>query len=372
MLKAGIITMHRSDNYGAVLQAYALVEVLKKIGVDSEIINYIPKRFRTFIQFLYVHPRRYNGNILKKYMIMLGSIPVRALIKYRYRTFLKKYLPVGEKKYFTEKQLEENTPYYDVYISGSDQVWNPDFEGRLDPAFFLAFAPKNAKKIAYASSFGKKSLNDSEKIIASDLLQKYDAISVREQSGKDIINELGLKAEFLLDPTFLLTGKEWKRFSNKRIVRDKYVLIYQLNPNPRLLEIATYIAKKHGLKVVKFSRDIIKQKGIDINLAFQKPEYFVSMISNAEYIVTDSFHGTAFSINLHKKFTVVMPPKYSDRLTSILTKLCLTDRSNAEKFDDEINYEKIENILIEERKKSIEFLLKNIGGGGNEGVFIYK
>ena len=185
---------------------------------------------------------------------------------------------------------------------------------------------------------------------------------MREKSGKEIVTNLGLDAEYLLDPTFLLDGNEWRTFFNKRLVKEEYVLVYQLNPNPKLLEIANRIAKEHNLKVVKFSRDVVKKAGVDINMAFQRPEYFVSMIANADYIVTDSFHGTAFSINLHKKFTVVMPPKYSDRLNSILTKLELESRLADEMYDIEPDYTAVEQILKAERKKSIMFLEKCISG----------
>ena len=351
----GIITMHRSDNYGAVLQSYALVKAIEKVGAKAEIINYIPERFKTSVQFFYVHPRRYN-NVLKKYIIMAASLPIRALIYCRYNTFLKKYLPVGKEAYYSESDLEKKIPKYDVYMSGSDQVWNPEFEGRIDPAFFLKFAPEKAKKVAYASSFGKGSLSDKEAVEVKELLSRYDCISVREKSGKEIVTDLGLNAKYLLDPTFLLDGDEWKAFCNKRLIKEKYVLVYQLNPNPELLERANRIAKKHNLKVVKFSRDVVKKTGVDINMSFQRPEYFVAMIANAEYVVTDSFHGTAFSINLHKKFSVVMPPKYSDRLTSILTKLGLETRLDEEMYDEEPDYISVEEKLKAERKKSIMFL----------------
>ena len=357
MINVGIITMHKSDNYGAVLQSYALVKTLEKFNVKPEIINYIPERFKTSIQFFYVHPRRYN-NLIKKYIIMLASLPMRALIYYRYSSFLKTYIPVGKNTYFSEEELESNLPVYDVYMSGSDQVWNPDFEGHIDPAFFLKFAPDNARKVAYASSFGKSELSETESREARQLLSRFDSISVREKTGKDIVEKMGLEAEYLLDPTFLLSGDEWRALSNKRLIKDKYVLVYQLNPNPKLLKIANQIAREHGLKVVKFSRDVIKKAGVDINKSFQKPEYFVSMIDGAEYVVTDSFHGTAFSINLHKKFTVIMPPKYADRLSSILSKLNLEDRLDIDLYDVTPNYLEVDQILKEERKKSQKYLVK--------------
>ena len=229
LTSVGIITMHKSDNYGAVLQSYALVKAIEKVGAKAEIINYIPERFKTSVQFFYVHPRRYNST-LKKYIIMAASLPIRALIYYRYNTFLKEYLPVGKNVYYSEEDLETKIPKYDVYMSGSDQVWNPEFEGRIDSAFFLKFAPDTARKVAYASSFGKGSLSDIEAAEVKKLLSRYDYISVREKSGKEIITNLGLDAEYLLDPTFLLDGNEWRTFSNKRLVKEKYVLVYQLNP----------------------------------------------------------------------------------------------------------------------------------------------
>lgn len=361
MPKVGLITMHHSDNYGAVLQCYALVNALERIGADVEVINYIPKRFQTGVQFFYVHPRRYH-NAVQKYLVMAVSLPVRGLIYARYSAFLKRHIPVGKQAYYSEADLENRTPAYDVYLSGSDQVWNPDFEGRLDPAFFLKFAPDSARKAAYASSFGKSELTEAEFSQARQLLSRYDLISVREESGKRLVSQMGLDARYLLDPSFLLTGDQWQDFAATPRLRDPYVLVYQLNPNPRLLEIADRIAKARGLKVVKFGRDVKKRAGVDINLAFRPPEEFVTMIANADYVVTDSFHGTAFSINLHKKFVVVMPPKYSDRLGSILSKLGLEDRLNEDLWDSAPDYVAVDRLLEQERKQSEAFLRQCVYG----------
>ena len=242
-------------------------------------------------------------------------------------------------------------------------MWNPEFEGRIDSAFFLKFAPDTARKVAYASSFGKGSLSDIEAAEVKRLLSRYDYISVREKSGKEIVTNLGLDAEYLLDPTFLLDGNEWRTFFNKRLVKEEYVLVYQLNPNPKLLEIANRIAKEHNLKVVKFSRDVVKKAGVDINMAFQRPEYFVSMIANADYIVTDSFHGTLFAINFNIPFvTLLNKNRGVSRIKSLLGTYSLCGRIAYSENDvinicnSAIDWDKVNSIIITERNKGINQL----------------
>lgn len=364
-MKINIITMHRVFNYGSVLQTYSLSKYLQNKGHDVEIIDYIPKRFRLKEVLFYVNQTR-NKSILHKLFYIVVCLPGRLLHKQIFEGFIRKNYKLTSQKYYNIKDLRDNIPQSDIYITGSDQVWNSGFENYVDEAYYLDFVPKEKKRIAYAASFGKSSLETFEKEQIKELISNYDNISVREDSAIDILESLEYKdAIQVLDPTLLLDREQWEDKASKRLTNQKYVLIYQLNPNPKIVEHANKIAKEKNLKVAKFGWDYLKPKGVDINFAYKKPEDFLSAIKYAEYIVTDSFHGTIFSIKFNKKFICVAPPKYRGRLDSILKKLGLEDRMisdklSMEKIIEDIDYNRVNKILLDEKNIAEQYLLNAI------------
>lgn len=356
-MKIGFITMHRVDNYGAVLQTYALSKALTDKGFEAYVIDYVPERCKLTYQLKTVRSDR-NKSLFHKIFYIIISAPIRLFIFYRFNSFIKKYVKLTKKKYKTSQELKQIGKQFDVYMTGSDQVWNSGFSGKIDPVFLLNFVDKDTKKVSYAASFGKSSLTKEEKPIMYKYLSQYSYITVRENEGVEILKDLGLKGKQVLDPTLLLNKEQWSEIAGKPILKDRYVLIYQLNPNKKIIECAKKLAEKYGLNIVKFGRDIKKQNGVNINFTFSKPENFVNLILNAEFVVTDSFHGTAFSLNLNTQVYVVYPPKFSGRLQSILELTNLTNRIYKDEIDlEQIDFVKVNKIFDECREESLKVLV---------------
>lgn len=378
--KVGIITFVNAGNYGAELQAFASQYILNKMGYDAEIIDYVFYKNSRHIKtksskpvFSFSLKQRIAEYLLpkiQKFKALLNKKQAN-IRNNRFESFHKANTKFS-KEYRTINKLYDNPPIYDVYISGSDQIWNPDIYSSIKP-YFLTFAPKNSKKISYASSFGKNNLQPIVAKKYSKWLNDYYAISTRETTGVKIINDLGFKAECVLDPTLLLNKDEWKEVEKEQEnIPQNYLLIYELITSKYLTNIAKFIAKVKGLKIVRICKDSYSEDSDNtiINIINAGPAEFVYLFSHANYIVTNSFHGTAFSINLGKDFNVVIPSgrSNSNRQRNILNLTNLTDRLIEEGSDiSNINYSKIDyksatNLLDKEREKSLLFLKTNIDG----------
>ena len=233
---------------------------------------------------------------------------------------------------------------------------------------FLSFAPNKSPKIAYAASFGKETLDEWEIKETKKLLDRYKMISVRELSGINILNELNIhNCECVLDPTLLLTGKEWHELSSKRFSKEKYILVYNLNRKAKIHNYARNLSKKTGLRIKYITyqlHECFKKGKMYCNTSV---ENYLSLIENAQYIVTDSFHGVAFSINFNKEFMVLYPNKFSSRLKSILKvtnveNTVAKDENDIERLLKKIDYKRVNDIIKKERDKSIKVLTKSLEG----------
>ena len=282
-----------------------------------------------------------------------------------YNTYLKKYCPISP-AFYDKDDFAKNCPIADYYITGSDQVWNSKHNEGFNDRYYFAQTPDNAVRISFASSIGETELSDEHTARITYLLSRYKAISVREESAKRLIEGMGLEATHLLDPTFMLNKEEWEPYMTKRMVKEDYLLIYtpyNTLDKKAIFDAAREIAKEKGLKVVTFSWDWRKDKMADKTITYANPGDFLSLMHYASYVVTNSFHGTAFSINLNKQFCVFMPSAFSTRISSIID-LCglagrlVTDKFDFDKANEGIDYISVNNILDKERNKSIEFLKK--------------
>lgn len=363
-MKIGIVTLHRVRNYGSVLQAYALVRLLREEGQNVEIIDYIPERFRLRSDLLFVRKDRYtdkNGrkNLIKKIIFSCASIIPRYYYYTRFSGFVKKQIPLSKKSYFNNEELRKEKFDYDIVMNGSDQVWNMAWEKDVDLAFFLDFVDITTPKMAYAASFGKNELTQHEKEVMGPLLRKYNLITMREDSGVELLRDLGISnGRHVLDPTLVLDRRTWLELAGDRTIKDRYVAIYQLNYNTKALEYARKIADIKGLKVVDLSRKIKKSSAVDINFPFVKPETFLNVFAYADYVVTDSFHGTAFSINFNRQF-ISIRNNFPERVGSLVRLVGLENRfvPMNEQLDIDnalsvIEYEDVNRILDIERNKA--------------------
>lgn len=350
------ITRHIVANYGSVLQAYATQQAIKKLGHKPVCIDY----FRTDelpenLVATRLSTSKWNKNPLTKAFFMMTQKPVYSLADKRFAEY-RKIVDVTERQYHTEQELREELPQADVYLTGSDQVWNTVVCGELDPAYFLSFVPGDKKKAAYAASFGGD-LSDEQKAFIKPLVQSYSSISVRENSGVKLLADMGISASQVLDPTFLLEQSEWEQLIPKRPYSEKYALVYQLHPNKEFDRYAKEYAGRKGLKLYRISHCFHHAVRSGKFICCPPIGEFLWYIKNAEILLTDSFHGTAFAIGLNTQFIDVLPKSYSERIASILALIgyenrVLKDYNDYSLSDSPIDYNRVNPVIAEERQAS--------------------
>lgn len=330
MQKVGIIThYYGSRNYGGVLQAYALCRVLKELGYESEQISYritpsAPLRTgapakRGFLEKLLdtQHLRRYF-NIKVATPLLQPKLAQRAQA---FAAFREQAIPHSDTVY-TAETVAACTKDYTSFITGSDQVWNPD---SYDPAYMLSFVPAGRTKLSYAASLSVPVLsNEAQSQYRTDLAD-YTAISVREQDAVNLLKELApVPVEWVLDPTMLLSQAQWDEIAPPREVRQPYLFAYFLGEDPAQRAAVTAFARKRGLKIVTLPHLMGVYRGCDRTFGQDRrydvsPAAFVSLIKHAEYVVTDSFHAMAFSNLYQKEYFVFQRSGHAAMSTRIQT-----------------------------------------------------
>lgn len=363
MKRIGILTYHRVCNFGSLLQTYALQRYLQMKGENVEVIDYYPERLRMKRTLFHVNPKWKTPWI--KMVAHLVPAVVSRLLGYRMmNAFLKKYVRMTKSCYKDDVELAQDLPKYDIYMNGSDQVWNVETaDDVVDKVFFMAFLGKDNVKTAYAGSFGKDDFSAEQLSEIGKYLGEYKSISVREKSGLRVLEKAGItNGQWVLDPTFLLTPVDWKKIAAPMNLPKKYLLVYNLNRNPRINALAQEIGKKRNLKIVNFAHTFSFIYGAK-NVIYPTPNKFVTMFANADYVVTDSFHGTAFSINFGRQFICVPAPRFNSRLESVLSLVGLEKRLLGEKndfkiIDEVIDYSVIDPILTTERSAADGFIEK--------------
>ncbi len=364
-MKVLIITLHRVFNYGSVLQAYATQKVFEKAGCDVEIIDYITEQ-RTNKHLFFNVPPFIKNDLLHKSVYLVGKDISVLLKKATFGSFLRKNIRLS-KRYVTEDDLMKDPPVADVYVTGSDQTWNSQYNEGIDRGFFLAFAPEEKKKISFAASFGKSELNTEEAQITKQYLSKYHAISVREDTAQGIVKTMGLSAMCMIDPTLQLTKEEWGEIASERLIKEKYLVLMLLyNEDNGATELARKIASQKGLKLVKISWELKRPVLVDKLMTHRSPQDFLSLFYHADFIVTNSFHGTAFSINLEKQFLVVPRNEFNSRIESLLRltglerRLVSNDCEPMTAVEELIDYTPVNEVLQQERKRAMDFIKNNI------------
>lgn len=356
-MKASVITLHSVCNYGTQLQAYATQEKLKEYFDEVSYIDFCRKDtvdkelIETFSK----------GNSIRK----IAFLPTYHKWKRIFPNFQKQYLNIKPPRIIQGEKIDTSDYNADAFFSGSDQVWNTGWNNGVIPEFYLNFAPNNAPKFAYSSSFGKNKLDKTEIPEVKALLKRYDYISVREESGLDIINnQLGLNNAIQLnDPTLAFGGTFWRKLKSEKKSNKKYILIYSLNNNPDFDKFAKKLAKKNKCKLYRFCTRYDQAIKTGAPLLIPKVEDFITYIDNAELVLTDSFHATAFSVNLNTNFLCYLPPKYSSRLSDFLKYVQLEsqiiyDFSTIPEIK-KVNFTK-SNKILEQGRKEYDLFLTNV------------
>lgn len=331
--KVGVITFHNYDNYGAILQSYALQRRLKELGTEPEIIDYhceyISNPFRLVNLkkkglFNYIYgaignicyiPRRRKCNMFRKNM------------KYSEPVFRGNMGKVADK--------------YDVYMAGSDQIWDYKLTN-FDQTYFLDFVAEGKKKCSYAASIGEHLPPEEYQKKYSELLKDFDEILVRESYGAEVVEKLtGKKPSCACDPTLLLTADEWNEMLVEPKVKGKYILVYQLGINKDIVQFVKRLQKKTGCKVVYIPFPLIGLLKCSCKIAIGPAEW-MGLFKNAEYVVSDSFHGVVFSLLFNRPFFAKVDGHHKNRRVEELLKLInLSDRAFDRVTDDRLT-EKID------------------------------
>lgn len=379
----GLMTLSNVINFGSALQTYATIKTVEKAGFDCTLIDYAyPSAWH--INNAPGGENYTSGNKLKSFiktvLYKIGLLNMACLlwmllhrrkkvvVERIFREFLEK-LPITEKMY-DRKSILKIPPEFDIYMTGSDQTWNPRYM-HTDYSFLLNFAPDKAPKISYAASFGATEILPAYTEVYKRYLMRYDRISVRESTGVPLVKNLtGQNAVHVPDPTLMLNGCEWNKINkNKLNLPEKYIFAYILNyvfnPYPKVCDLLDHLSQISGLPVV-FYGSTPRENYLNVDDSMG-PEGFVECFANASFVVTTSFHGSAFSVNFEKDFLAVLNHTSSkdDRVKSFLRTVGLenrgiilpeTDILSITAADMNTDHTRSREILNEMREKTFEYL----------------
>lgn len=379
-MRVGLCTCYVTRNYGSMLQALASELAIRQLGHDVEMVRYI--KDYTLLQKAKQVPRVLNGGNIRNLRRRLERRRMSALypeIAARrskrdtvFDCFCERNFRSLSEEFVGFEALREGSKRYGAVVAGSDQLWLP--AGLPTNFYNLQFAAEGVRRVSYATSFGVSAIPWYQRGRTADYLRKIEHLSVREESGAQICREIsGVEAKVVVDPTLLLTAGEWERaLEDTRPVEEGYIFCYILGDNPRCREQANALAACTGLPIVTIPHldDILpSDEGFGDHALYDvDPAGFVGLIRHAEYVLTDSFHGTVFSTLNHKRFQTFYRFAQSDgqsrnsRVDSLLGRLHLESRLNCEggvavdAIDEPIDFDEVDEMLAAWRTDSWQFL----------------
>ncbi len=365
MKKIKMLTFHNAENYGANLQAYALKEKIKELGGDASFVNYQSERVLKGYRLI-------KTKSLKTFLSSFWNLKRNINRKISFKKFCNKYLDGTSKKYYTAEEIGNDAKKGEIYVAGSDQIFNPNITNGVSDVYTLNFGKNNIKRVTYAASVGDDATLDEYAKDFKEKLKRADAVSVREASVERKLSDvIGKDVTTVLDPTLLLEKKKWDKLIEENKVHDlkeqKYILVYILFKDPEVEKIANYLSEKTGLKVIHFRRKSKKMK--ELMSYYEKgPVDFLNVFKNAEYVITNSFHGLIFSIIFERKFYALMPRERAGRLRDLIKLAGLERRSIASledvkklDIDEKIDYKQAKSKIEEKKKESVKYLKDNLG-----------
>ena len=307
MLHTGLITFHFAHHYGAQFQAYATMRAIQGLGAACEIIDYrLP------------HTTRTNGLFKGSGALRDMASDAHTALHYaafkrrydRFEAFVEQNMALSERRYTSFAALRDDPPVYDVYVAGSDQIWNPYIfqDGAFDPSFLLAFV-KEGRRIAYAPSLGVPSLPADKAGQLREFLAPFSALSVRERRGQELIAQAaGRQARVVLDPTLLLTGEQWGELAAPPRYKEPYILCYFVSDPGEAAPYALALSQRTGCPIVQLAGARRKIAGAAELVFDAGPREFLGLFRDAAAVVTNSFHGSVFSVQCEKPFFTAMSP----------------------------------------------------------------
>lgn len=351
-MKIYIITCNNAYNYGAVLQAFALQNYLKQFGHDVKIIDYYPSNLRKISD-------KYKRN---PFLIIARKIlyfPDYHKSKIAFGRFSDKFLQLTKACHNIDDV--ERLPVADLYIAGSDQIWNARMKNSEEEAYFLLLK-RNIHKISYAASIGMIDIEDSFMNKLKEKLSTFDAVSVREKCTSEVMNLNGIRTTCVIDPVFLLPAKKWIKSMGCRKINEKFVLVYALHHIQEIYDYAKKLANHINAKVYVVSVEIKEiRRGNDKFFWNPDVDYFISLIANATAVVSNSFHGISFACIFNKPVHIFDTEADDPRIANIVELLGLKNRcctlTQHECLENEVAVD-IQKKIAEERIRS-ETWLKN-------------
>ena len=360
-MRINLLTFHGALNYGAVWQAYALSKTLIDMGHKVCIIDLRPP---------WQWPKKIPLN------------PVVLLRRQKFERFLKDHLSPFTKIYRESADLKRDLPSGDAFIVGSDQVWNSNITRTFMPDYFFEFVQDGIKKVSYAASFGKEQVEwpQEQQARIAFLLNRFDAISVRENSGAKICQTIaGVSAVAVLDPVFLLSNSYYSSLYSKTYIKGSGLVCYKFDKGQGFIETVDYISKAFNMSTYIIDRfrtrhmwmmpacsiiDRFRERRIKL-ISLPDPKRWLGSLMQASFIFTDSFHGVAFSLIFKKNFIVIPAnPKRFIRIKELLKGLKLENRifysydeiRRDHRWKEAIDYNKVNKIISKKIKFSVDFL----------------
>nr|WP_311153672.1 polysaccharide pyruvyl transferase family protein [uncultured Actinomyces sp.] len=362
-----VLTLHNVRNYGSVLQAFATQELLKEVGARCTVIDFRREGIGDDAASYFAGSRYSNVPLASQaYRVVRGRDARRRSLVFR--DFLARRINLTGRHYSSFEELR-HFPFddYNAYCVGSDQVWNIEYN-RDNRPFYLSFLPEGCPRFSFSSSIGLARLPRGEEERAREALSLFDGLSVREVRAYEYLMSLGLRVDQHVDPTLALSPEYWCRTASPPVVAGSYVLVYQLNRNPLLVSAAARLARRTGLPVVRIDYWPTARMPSAKSYITPSVEDFLGLIRNASFVVTDSFHGIAFSHIFETQFAAVPPPRYSGRIMSVLN-LLGTDRNlvlSVEQVDDialswgVLSFDR--ERLAYERRRALDYLRSQVLG----------
>lgn len=357
MVKVGMITFHFVNNFGGVLQAYALGNFIEKeYDVKVTVIDY-RNPFIMCCDVIRLFP--ITTNIRE---ILSGALSMKQRVgRYsKVKNFISRELAVS-KRCLTYAGLKRIQFQYTHYLAGSDQIWNSDITFGIDWPYYLGFVGKERKKISYAASFGRLNLSVLQKKKIRKYLSGFDAVSVREGlCSKKVEKIIKKKVERLIDPVFLLSRSEWERMNSSPAKDGEYILLYMMQFDKSIYELARRIKEKTGKKIVEISRYGFRRKFVDKIYVNIGPKEFVGLFQNAGYVCTNSYHGIIFSLIFEKDLYLVRCKRFQERMNDLFEIFELHSLDFEPLHQIHYDRQRVRDVILKERKKAYEYLRRNL------------
>lgn len=367
-MKLGILTFWKTeDNYGQLLQCYALQTYLHSLGHETFLVRTMSGRdYNPTFKQQVMEKARIIYRLSPYPFYLMKRVISSAFYTFTHGKFRKRTVDLGFEQFrqeylnctkvYTLEELQNDPPDADAFVVGSDQIWNTN-----DGIYYLSWVRNERRKIAYAASFGGCDTLPDDKTLA-EWLKRFDYVSVREQSGVEICVNAGRKdAVCVADPTMLLSAADYLKIASKELPKDKYLFIYFLGTRTIINWKEIYaFAKEKGLKIIYVASQGQEDKFNHIQASIHE---WLSLIANAEYVITNSFHGTVFTLLFSKKFLTYpvtgVAIKMNDRITTLLNPLGLGDHIYSDSIraiEKYIDYVEVHRIMQEDRAKGCELL----------------